>query len=117
MVAVFFAKRGILSKIGFDKGKTITAARYTKECLPRVLEGIKSERSNSGTVKTMEHLHKAGIELMRPPPCRPDLGPCDFTPFDVGTIGQTLFRRRDPRMNLETTTTIKKCAIGGSRQQ
>lgn len=96
MVAVFFTKRGILATVVLDKGKTITAAWYTEECLPQVLEALKNERPNSRldtwllhqdnapahrAGKTTDYLHQAGIKLLGHPPYSPDLAPCDFALF------------------------------------
>ncbi|CAH2084779.1 unnamed protein product [Euphydryas editha] len=103
--------------------KTVTADRYTDNCLSLVLEKVWQKRphsrilihhdnTSSHTAKqTIDYLAKSGVELLGHPPYSTDLAPCDFYLFPktkrktsmktfYGRQGSSYYvskgRRRDP---------------------
>jgi len=96
MITVFFKSTGPVLVDCMERGKTITAAYYVKNCLKPLVKALKKERPTSGT-KSMKMLHdnarphvartvisyleQEHIAVIDHPPYSPDLAPCDFWLF------------------------------------
>ena len=119
MITVFFKSTGPILLDFLDKGETINANCYIKNCLKPCVKAIKEQRPNSGvknikilhdnarphvkqTVKT--YLESEGIAIIRHPPYSPDLAPCDFWLFDL--IKKQLVDAPDPQSLKRQITAI-----------
>ena len=97
MITVFFITTGPVLIVCMEKGQTINAKYYIKNCLKPVIACLEEQRPTSGArnfkilhdnakphvakiVKTF--LESEGITIIDHPPYSPVLAPCDFWLFD-----------------------------------
>jgi histone-lysine N-methyltransferase SETMAR len=97
MATVFFTVRGVAECMVLQTQKTVAAKWYSEECLPRVFQVVKNmsihPRSTAGmwffhnnapahqSKICTEYAPSTGLKVLKHPPYRPDLTPCNFTLF------------------------------------
>lgn len=97
MITVFFRTTGPVLIDCMEKGQTINAKYYIKNCLKPAIACVEEQRPSSGAknIKILHdnakphvakivkaHLESVGITIIDHPPYSPDLAPCDFWLFD-----------------------------------
>ena len=98
MIAVFVSRAGHVATIPLVTQRTVTAAWYVEECLPRVLAAVAERRPRTRhrglllhhdnaaahrAAATQEFLQVEKIQQLEHPPYSPDLAPCDFFVFPL----------------------------------
>jgi histone-lysine N-methyltransferase SETMAR len=96
MFAMFFSRSKMVAKIMLQNQRTVTAAWYVNECLPKLFAAVEQKRPKSGirglilhhdnapahtAHLTLSFLEESSVQLMSHPPYSPDLAPCDFWLF------------------------------------
>ena len=96
MIAVFIARSGFICCVPLKEQRTVTAAWYTRVCLPRLLDAVSEKRpktkhrglllhqDNAPAHKahlTQDFLTQQRLQQLQHPPYSPDLAPCDFFVF------------------------------------
>ncbi|KAI6654496.1 hypothetical protein LOD99_892 [Oopsacas minuta] len=96
MWAIFFRSSGFVEAVALEERKTVTADRYTRVCLPKVITAIESQREKTGIRGILLHhdnaslhtanrtrgvLENSGFKTLLHPPYSPDLAPCHFWLF------------------------------------
>eukprot|EP00112_Aurelia_sp_Birch-Aquarium-sp1_P003207 Seg13574.1 transcript_id=Seg13574.1/GoldUCD/mRNA.D3Y31 product="Histone-lysine N-methyltransferase SETMAR" pseudo=true protein_id=Seg13574.1/GoldUCD/D3Y31 len=112
MIAVFVSRAGHVATIPLVTQRTVIAAWYVKDCLPRVLAAVAERRPRTRhrglllhhdnvaahrAAATQEFLLAERAKQLEHPPYSPDLAPCDFFvfPFVKSKLRGVIFETPD----------------------